>query len=147
VSGGKSVDIAPGYRLDGCSSIPGRDMTFFFISHSLHNVFGRGVKRPGHEADHSPPSSADVKNGGAVSPLPHMSSWRTSTTFPLPLPSFVSVRMWLVISIHNFADWWIFIFRCENYRTQARHVTFGVQTRHKHASKSCMKYCLLLNNY
>jgi hypothetical protein len=27
-----------------------------------------GVKRPGREADHSPPSSADVENGGAISP-------------------------------------------------------------------------------
>jgi hypothetical protein len=29
-----------------------------------------GVKRPGREADHSPPSSAEVKNGGAIPPLP-----------------------------------------------------------------------------
>jgi hypothetical protein len=28
------------------------------------------------EADHSPPSSAEVKNGGAITPLPHTSSWR-----------------------------------------------------------------------
>jgi hypothetical protein len=28
-----------------------------------------GVKRPGHEADHSPPSSAKVKNGGNITPL------------------------------------------------------------------------------
>jgi hypothetical protein len=34
-----------------------------------------GVKRPGREADHSPPFSAEVKNGGAIPPLPHMSSW------------------------------------------------------------------------
>jgi hypothetical protein len=33
------------------------------------------VTRPGREADHSPPSSAEVKNGGAVPPLLHMSSW------------------------------------------------------------------------
>jgi hypothetical protein len=33
-----------------------------------------GVKRPGREADHSPPSNAEVKNGGAVPPL-------TGTTF------------------------------------------------------------------
>jgi hypothetical protein len=30
-----------------------------------------GVKRPGREADHSPPSSAEVRNGGAIPPLPH----------------------------------------------------------------------------
>jgi hypothetical protein len=35
-----------------------------------------GVKRSRREADHSPPSSVEVKNGGAIPPLPHMSSWR-----------------------------------------------------------------------
>jgi hypothetical protein len=34
-----------------------------------------GVKRQGCEADHSPPSSAEAKKGGAIPPLPHMSSW------------------------------------------------------------------------
>jgi hypothetical protein len=29
-----------------------------------------GIKRPGSEADHSLPSSAGVKNGGAIPPLP-----------------------------------------------------------------------------
>jgi len=29
-----------------------------------------GVKRPGHEADHSSPSSSEVKNAWAVPPLP-----------------------------------------------------------------------------
>jgi hypothetical protein len=33
-----------------------------------------GVRR--HEADHSSPSSAEVKNGGTIPPLPHTSSWR-----------------------------------------------------------------------
>jgi hypothetical protein len=33
------------------------------------------VKRPGFEADHSPPASAEVKDGGAIPPLSHMSSW------------------------------------------------------------------------
>jgi hypothetical protein len=32
------------------------------------------VKRPGLEADHSPLSSAEVKNGGVIPPLFHMSS-------------------------------------------------------------------------
>jgi hypothetical protein len=35
-----------------------------------------GVNRPGHEADHSPPSSAEVKVSGAISPLPNTPSWR-----------------------------------------------------------------------
>jgi hypothetical protein len=29
-----------------------------------------GVKQPIHEADHPPPSSAEVKNGGAIPPTP-----------------------------------------------------------------------------
>jgi hypothetical protein len=34
------------------------------------------VKRPGLKANYSPPISVEVKNGGALPPLPHMSSWR-----------------------------------------------------------------------
>jgi hypothetical protein len=36
-----------------------------------------GVKRPWHKANHhSPPSSAEVKNGGAIPPFPHRPSCR-----------------------------------------------------------------------
>jgi hypothetical protein len=31
-----------------------------------------GMKRSGREADHSPPSSEEVKNNGAIPPLPHV---------------------------------------------------------------------------
>jgi hypothetical protein len=34
------------------------------------------LKRQGREADQLSPSNADVKNGGAITPLPHTSSWR-----------------------------------------------------------------------
>jgi hypothetical protein len=34
-----------------------------------------GVKRPRHEAEHSLPSSTEVKNNGVISPLRHTSSW------------------------------------------------------------------------
>jgi hypothetical protein len=34
-----------------------------------------GVKRSEREARHSPPSSAEIKNSGAIPPLPHMSAW------------------------------------------------------------------------
>jgi hypothetical protein len=34
-------------------------------------VISLGVKQLGCEADHSPPSSAEIKNGGAIPPLPH----------------------------------------------------------------------------
>jgi hypothetical protein len=36
------------------------------------------IKRPGREADHSPPSSAEVKCGGTVPPLPHTASFRSA---------------------------------------------------------------------
>jgi hypothetical protein len=35
-----------------------------------------GVKRKGHEIDHLLPSSAEVKNVGAIPPLPNKFSWR-----------------------------------------------------------------------
>jgi hypothetical protein len=36
-----------------------------------------GIKRPGREADHLPPSSAEVDDGVAIPPLPRMSSWQS----------------------------------------------------------------------
>jgi hypothetical protein len=39
---------------------------------------GGGVKQQRHEADHSPPSSADIKSGGVIPPLPSMSSWHSA---------------------------------------------------------------------
>jgi hypothetical protein len=35
-----------------------------------------GVKRPGREVDHSPPSGAEVKTGGPIPPLPYTSTRR-----------------------------------------------------------------------
>jgi hypothetical protein len=34
-----------------------------------------GVKGPGHEANYSPPPSAEAKNCGAIPPLPNLTSW------------------------------------------------------------------------
>jgi hypothetical protein len=53
-----------------------------------------GVKRPGREADHSPPSSADVKNGGALhSPIRLLdivlNKLCTETTLPLYINSLI----------------------------------------------------------
>jgi hypothetical protein len=75
-----SVGIAAGHGMDGQSSFSGNRRRFSL----LHNVqrpnqhpsqwvpgpLSTGVKRPGREADHSPPSSAEVKNGGDIHP-PH----------------------------------------------------------------------------
>jgi hypothetical protein len=80
-----------GLRAGRRGSIPGR-VKIFFLLHSLqtgsgaHPVsfqIGTGdlspmVNRPGREADHSPPSSAETQINGAISPLPRMSSWRSA---------------------------------------------------------------------
>jgi hypothetical protein len=42
-----------------------------------------GVKLKGREADHSPPSDAEVKKVGAIPPLPHMSSWHCKVKMSL----------------------------------------------------------------
>jgi hypothetical protein len=36
----------------------------------IPGVLSSGVKRPGCEANYSPPSIAEVKNGGVIPPLP-----------------------------------------------------------------------------
>jgi hypothetical protein len=46
-------------------------------THLLSNGY-RGVKRQGLEADHSPPSSAEIKKDGAIPLLPYMSSWHSA---------------------------------------------------------------------
>jgi hypothetical protein len=44
----------------------------------VQGAISLGVKRLGPEVDHSPPFSAEVKNGEAVPPLPHTSSWHST---------------------------------------------------------------------
>jgi hypothetical protein len=51
----------------------GLGANLLFIQWLLGDV-SAGVKRQQHEADHSPPSSADVKNDGAMPPLLHTPS-------------------------------------------------------------------------
>jgi hypothetical protein len=70
---------------------PGRGKIFFsspqpldrlWLPHCLlSNGIGAvspGVNWLGHEAVHSAPSSAEIKNCGAITLLPHMSSWRAA---------------------------------------------------------------------
>jgi hypothetical protein len=74
--------IATGYGLDGRSSILNRDRDFSLLhsvqtdsrAHLAAYPVGtgssfRGVKLPGREAYHSPPSCAEVKNGGCIPTL------------------------------------------------------------------------------
>jgi hypothetical protein len=48
------------------------------LSDGYRGLFPPGIKRPGREADHSPPSSAEVKKGKAIPPLPHTVSWHNA---------------------------------------------------------------------
>jgi hypothetical protein len=70
-------------------SNPGRGNRFFIvhnvqtlsITHSASYTVGTGpvslgVKRYRREAEHPPPCDAEVKNGGAIVPLPNKSSKR-----------------------------------------------------------------------
>jgi hypothetical protein len=84
-SRGSSVGIAMGYGLDDRDSIPGRGKKLFSTPQRLDQLWCprslissgyKGLKWPGPEADHSPPCSAEVKNGGVIPPFPNKSSCR-----------------------------------------------------------------------
>jgi hypothetical protein len=64
------------YELDGRGSIPGKwalRPTKLPIQW-VPGAISPGVKLPKRDADHSPPPIAGVKNGGAIPPLPRVSS-------------------------------------------------------------------------
>jgi hypothetical protein len=75
------VGIATACRLDGRGKIfllstvsrPALGPTQPPIQ-SVPGALSLRVKRPRREADHCP-SSTEVKNGGSIPPLPHLSSW------------------------------------------------------------------------
>jgi hypothetical protein len=84
------VVIVTGYGLDGQGSNSDRDKIFLYsiasrlawhppglLSSQYQGLFHWG-KSAGHETDRSPPSSAEVKNDGAIPPLPDMSSWHNA---------------------------------------------------------------------
>jgi hypothetical protein len=97
-----SVGIATDYGLDGRGSIYGSDKRFLSTPQRRERLWGppasslmgtgvsfSGVKRPRIEADYSPPSTAEAKNGRAIPPLPYaFMAWclikpRDSFTFTL----------------------------------------------------------------
>jgi hypothetical protein len=76
-----------GYGLEGRVSILGRGKIFLSSTTSRQTLgstelpmklvpwaLSPGEKRQGREVDLSPPSNAEVKNGGAIPPLPYKSS-------------------------------------------------------------------------
>jgi hypothetical protein len=83
MSRNNSVGIATGYGLNSPGSISDRRKIVFHYqsvqtssgTHPASYPMGNGdefpeAKRQGREADHSPPSSVEVKDGGGVPPLP-----------------------------------------------------------------------------
>jgi hypothetical protein len=85
-----SVSIATCYGLNGPGSISvWVRLSFFTASRPslgppslLYNgycrLFPRVLNRQEREPDHSPPSGAEVQKCGAILPLPHRSSWRST---------------------------------------------------------------------
>jgi hypothetical protein len=83
------VGIVAGYELDGRGvgvrvpvgarffSSPRRSDMFWgppsLLSNGYWGLLSRGIKRPGHDADHSPPTSVEVKNTWIyTSTVPHV---------------------------------------------------------------------------
>jgi hypothetical protein len=78
-----SIGIATG--VDNRGSIPGSRKEIFLFSTAsrpplktiqppiqwIAGALPLGIEQPGRETDHSPPVSAEVKNVGAIPPLPH----------------------------------------------------------------------------
>jgi hypothetical protein len=75
-------ELARLVRLDGRGSILGRAMDFSLLrsvqigsdAHPASYPVSSWMKRPGSQADHSPSSNAEVKNGAAIPTLRHTSS-------------------------------------------------------------------------
>jgi hypothetical protein len=81
------VGIATGYGLEARSSIPDRNKKICLLyivqnGYGAHlaiypvgiGAFSLGIKGLRREANYSPPPSTEVKNAGAIPPLPHISS-------------------------------------------------------------------------
>jgi hypothetical protein len=76
--------LKPGYGMNSPGSFPvtGKIIPLYFTAsrpalgltqppiQQVPGTLSSGVKWVGREADHSPPSSAEFKNGGAIPPLP-----------------------------------------------------------------------------
>jgi hypothetical protein len=73
-----SVGKATAFRLGVLGLIPGRSKRSVSTPQRPDRSLFLKVKWPRPKADHSPPSSAEVKNGGVIPPLLHTSLWRSA---------------------------------------------------------------------
>jgi hypothetical protein len=64
----------------GFDSWKGQEISLFSVTSYAMGIraISFGTKRQGRKADHSPPSTAEVKEGGAIPPLHHISRRRVS---------------------------------------------------------------------
>jgi hypothetical protein len=109
-----SVDIVTCYSLHDWGSIPGRSKIFSSrtalgptksLIQWVSGVISLGVKGPRLEAGHSPPSSAEVKNGGAIPSLcirlhDVVVNLLSTRTLPFLLFSLISKRV-ILLGGHN----------------------------------------------
>jgi hypothetical protein len=117
-----SVNIATGCGLDGRDSIPGKGKKIFSSPKSrpalgptqppiewAPEALSPGLKWPGREADHLPPSSAEVKNGGAIPLLPprsfHLYGIRKFNTISQKRATEICFRAGVPYSLF----WWHFL--------------------------------------
>jgi hypothetical protein len=57
-----------------CVPVGARNI-YFLRSVKTFSADHRGALSPGRESDHSPSSSSEVRDGGAIPPLPHTCLW------------------------------------------------------------------------
>jgi hypothetical protein len=70
------VGQATDYGLDSRVSIHEKGKRFFsFLHNGSRGLFSQELRQLGHEADRSPPSSAEVKKDGAIPSLSYTLSW------------------------------------------------------------------------
>jgi hypothetical protein len=78
-----------------------------FINQNSHNKSSLGVKRPGSEADHSPPSSAEVKKAWSYTSTPqYVFKHRDNFTFTLPYLTINQQNFFYIMHYFSFFWWW-----------------------------------------
>jgi hypothetical protein len=75
---GVGVRVSVASRIFSASSRPAPRPTTPPIQW-VPGTLSQGVKRHGRQADHSPPTSAEVKKSGSIHSLPHTRSWHSAS--------------------------------------------------------------------